>query len=483
MKLREKLLIVLCCVLFAGYVLAAIPDGQSVKNYFAASSDGNNDLNIYGVLSTKAGSSVSFGGTVASLGTATFVNATVTGTLNSNGTFNGDTVDIDGVTAIDNTVTINGGTADYDVIIYGNDKTAMLHVNAGTLSVDLGFDLDVGRNLDADTLAAVALSASSVDIVTLNADTLDIDAVANIQGPTTINDTTADSDVVIYGNDKTAMATFDAGTLSLDLGFDLDVARNLDADTLAAVALEASSVDVTGTFNADTLDVDGIANIQGPTTINDTTADSDVIIYGDDKTALATFDAGNLSLDIGFDADIAGTTDADTLNVSGVATLASSANSIGGITGSALLMIFDTGTANGATLGDGSTATNCTVSIAQNTLPAGGVLKVHAMGTFAGGNAAGTIHLNIDGTDICTTAQATAGADDWVFDATMYQVTAASQEVDCVLNADTDAAIVATRATDTTDFSAGAITVQVNIQSGHGSDTTTLESCQIFAAP
>ena len=62
-------------------------------------------------------------------------------------------------------------------------------------------------------------------------------------------------------------------------------------------------------------------------------------------------------------------------------------------------------------------------------------------------------------------------------------VSAAVQETDCVLSADTDAAVVSTRATDTTDFAGGAIVVAVFIESQDGSDTTTLESCSISVAP
>ena len=157
---------------------------------------------------------------------------------------------------------------------------------------------------------------------------------------------------------------------------------------------------------------------------------------------------------------------------------------LGDFSGSVVMMIADTGTADGHTLVDGNTISTCTATIPDDALIAGGVLKVHAMGTFAGGNAAGAVSFMLDGdTNICKTTQATAGADDWVLDCTMYNVTAATQEIDCVLNADTDAAVVSTRSTDTTDFAGGDIVVAVAVESGHGSDTTTLESCQIFVSP
>ncbi len=156
---------------------------------------------------------------------------------------------------------------------------------------------------------------------------------------------------------------------------------------------------------------------------------------------------------------------------------------VGNWTGSVVMMIADTGTASGHTLIDGATATNCTVTIEDDTLIAGGVLTVQAMGTFAGASNPGEVFLAIDGTTIVKVVQATAGADDWVVDCTMYNVTAATQEANCVLSVDTDAAVVVTRAVDTTDFAGGNVVVGIYIASGNGSDTTTLESCQIFAAP
>jgi hypothetical protein len=177
--------------------------------------------------------------------------------------------------------TFNSTTVDEDFNVYGNDSTQVLHVDAANLRVGIN-----------NASPAVAL---------------DLTGASYLNGAVTANGSTADVDFIVWADSKTNKLTWDAGTSSLDIVGDADISGTTDADTVSAVTLSGGSCDFTGVTNADTL------LAEGPVTINANTADVDVTIYGNDKTALTTFNAGTLSVDIGFDADVAGTLDTDTL--------------------------------------------------------------------------------------------------------------------------------------------------------------------------
>jgi hypothetical protein len=200
----------------------------------------------------------------------------VNGDIQVVGTSNLDAVDVDGAADFAAAVTLNSGTADIDTTINGNDNVPVLFVDASALSVGIG-----------DTSP---------------------DAVLDIQnGGFIANGNTADLDSFIYGNDNTPLVQYDAGNLSADFGYDIDVGRNLDADTLAAVSIVASnSIDSQGTLTAVT------ANLEGPVTVNGDTTDDDTKIYGNDETAIVHVDGGDLRVGIN---DI---TPSYTLDVNGI---------------------------------------------------------------------------------------------------------------------------------------------------------------------
>lgn len=144
------------------------------------------------------------------------------------------------------------------------------------------------------------------------------------------------------------------GTLTIDAGGLLDVNGTLNADTVdMAAKLTVVNVDVSGTLDADTLDVDGVCDIDG--TLNADTVDFSKKLTVLNVDVSGTLDADTVDIDGVCDVDgtlnadtvdiankvtvvnvdVSGTLDADTLDLDGAADFASTVTAHMGITQSA----------------------------------------------------------------------------------------------------------------------------------------------------
>lgn len=154
-------------------------------------------------------------------------------------------------------VIINNGGGDYDFTVMGNTDNSLLFVNAGLDNVGIG----------ASQISGIKFGVAG--------DT-------NLNGAVTINDSNADKDTIIKG-DSATIATFDAGLDALGLGGAAESGYILKA---------TGNVKATGNGEiGGTLGVTGVQTNAVGMVINNTNADSDTTIKGDNYDILVA-DAG-----------------------------------------------------------------------------------------------------------------------------------------------------------------------------------------------
>lgn len=171
----------------------------------------------------------------------------------------------------------------------------------------------------------------------------------------------------------------------------------------------------------------GTISATGTLTVNGGTADQDTTIYGNNSTAVVTVDAGNLrvgindatpsvALDVGgtaniqSDADVAGTLNADTLDVDGAANFAVGITMAGGTASSGGNVPYVVNVDTGTSVDNGTTAKMISQwGFSTDELVAGNVVRLNCSGTGSGANGTKTLYL-MCGTTVTTGIVQTAAA-------------------------------------------------------------------------
>ena len=301
-------------------------------------------------------------------GTTTLDGTTIDGTLVVNGDIDlsGD-IDIDGYTELDTVnvseklnvvgvstfgsdldinadVDISGelvvdGTSDLDELNVAGLSTFASNVDINA-SVNISTNLDVVGDLDVD--GATTLDATTIDgLLTVNSG--EIHANAGLTVNTAIVEDLTDNRVVIAGTggelEDDANLTFDGSTLSVGVNLDVDGATTLDDTTIDGTltlngSLDLSNgIDVDGTSDLDHLNVAGLSTFSSNVDINaDVDISGELVVDGTSDldhlnvAGLSTF-TGNIDANGNLDVD--GITNLDTLNVDELATFSANIDANG----------------------------------------------------------------------------------------------------------------------------------------------------------
>ena len=266
---------------------------------------------------------------VSTFGSDLDINASVN--ISTNLDVVGD-LDVDGYTELD-TVNVSEKLNVVGVSTFGSD----LDINA---SVNISTNLDVVGDLDVD--GATTLDTTTIDGV-LTVNTGEIHANAGLTVNTAIVEDLTDNRVVIVGTggelEDDANLTFDGSTLSVGVNLDVDGATTLDDTTIDGTltlngSLDLSNgIDVDGTSDLDHLNVAGLSTFASNIDINaDVDISGELVVDGTSDldhlnvAGLSTF-TGNIDANGNLDVD--GITNLDTLNVAELATFSANIDANG----------------------------------------------------------------------------------------------------------------------------------------------------------
>ena len=249
-------------------------------------------------------------------GTVDFDNDDIvtSGDLEIDGTANLDTVDIDGNTQVDGTITVGVDDTGYDVKFFGATASAYMLWDESeddlVLSGAAGINVDGTSNLDnTDIDGTLVVDGTNISLDSTS--TLNIDNSNTTNGitigtatssvPISIGHTTSvitlNDEVDITGtldiNDVTDSSSTTTGALKVDGG--VGIAKKLYVGT---------NLDVDGTSNLDAVDIDGNTQMDGTLTVGINDTGYDVLFYGASRGAFFQWDQSEDTLEIrGADAD------------------------------------------------------------------------------------------------------------------------------------------------------------------------------------
>ena len=315
---------------------------------FVSNVDINADVDISGELVVDGTSDLDHLNVVglSTFGSDLDINADVdiSGELVVDGTSDLDELNVAGLSTFASNVDINSSVdISGELVVDGTSDLDELNVaglSTFASNVDINASVNISTNLDVD--GATTLDATTIDgLLTVNSG--EIHANAGLTVNTAIVEDLTDNRVVIAGTggelEDDANLTFDGSTLSVGVNLDVDGATTLDDTTIDGTltlngSLDLSNgIDVDGTSDLDHLNVAGLSTFASNVDINaDVDISGELVVDGTSDldhlnvAGLSTF-TGNIDANGNLDVD--GITNLDTLNVDELATFSANIDANG----------------------------------------------------------------------------------------------------------------------------------------------------------